>query len=516
MATKKLLGAIRGLRNPSLTRQGYSAKLKPPLSLTTRTFFVAPPLNLIIISPKATKKDKGPPKCTGCGSTLQHKAPKLPGYIPTGEPSPEVTKLPKKGKGLSNDEITRLLCDLHPDLLKQMYRENSPSFTESSSLPTPFTPRDVKEMRRSKICQRCFNLRYHQMISTDWRENSKLDASKLAFLQEQPSSVIIYVVDAFDLSGSLLTCIREALIGEKASRRVVLVLNKCDLLPRGLTGAFLNRFIGDRLHEAGLHDVVLKHFFVSAKSGQGLSELVDFLRELGDGESDFYFIGCTNVGKSELINTLVRMATEKGHSDRAELAITTSVVPGTTMDLLVHYLTFKELKLTFPTRAFRPKTYRWEPERVLFLGGLARFDYAKGTKRVYVTVYSILPVHITNLRKASVLTDKLNEMSPTILYPPILSENRATTAEIPPLVPIENNPLEFLPPLVVNRVAADICIDGIGWISLIIANDELEPIEIMAFTRGGHGISYRKPLCPVLDKFVISKVENIPPPPEGN
>ncbi|KAJ9088046.1 hypothetical protein DSO57_1026972 [Entomophthora muscae] len=410
---KRILSQARVLRQAHTFR---GIKLGYPLASVKRTLFSTPVSNLKVESTKASKKILKPEVCSGCGSKFQKDSPKLPGYLPEEAAAPPETKKSKLPSNyLSNLDVMKLLSGIDIDVQRRMFKENSKSLTDADHLPDLFNSSPIDKGKTSVlVCQRCYNLQHHEKMSTDWKENSKIDISFLRFLQEQPRSVIIYVVDAFDLSGSLIKGIQENLIGTNKNRRMVLVLNKKDLLPKGITPSFLNRYIREKLYEVGLLDSVLKHFLVSAKTREGLSQLVEFLQELGQGESDFYFVGCTNVGKSELINTLVNMATERGHHDRAKLKITTSVVPGTTMDLvkiplqklsklfqqntnifeqpnfsvfdtpgifnplqLTHHLTHEELKMALPSKPFKPKTYRWEPgitplfSKLMFLRALS-------------------------------------------------------------------------------------------------------------------------------------------------
>lgn len=79
----------------------------------------------------------------------------------------------------------------------------------------------------------------------------------------------------------------------------------------------------ERAHEEGLRpvDVIL----TSAQNHQAIKDLIEKIEKLRKGR-DVYVVGVTNVGKSTLINAIIKEIT--GEKD----IITTSRFPGTTLD----------------------------------------------------------------------------------------------------------------------------------------------------------------------------------------
>src|SRR5699024_1568356 len=120
---------------------------------------------------------------------------------------------------------------------------------------------------------------------------------------------------------------------------------------------------------------------------------------------DVYIIGCTNVGKSTLINRFIR---QFSRDDRP--LITTSMFPGTTLNLIdlpledgktlydtpgvinrhqiAHYLNNKELKHITPKKEVKPVVFQLDEAQTLFFGGLARLDYIHGGHRSFVCYFS--------------------------------------------------------------------------------------------------------------------------------
>jgi hypothetical protein len=88
-----------------------------------------------------------------------------------------------------------------------------------------------------------------------------------------------------------------------------LVGNKVDLLPAGAGPTRLRAWLKRESQVHGLH--VAGIALISAHTGEGVAELMRKVKELAHGTSelghrDIYLVGTTNVGKSTLINTLMK------------------------------------------------------------------------------------------------------------------------------------------------------------------------------------------------------------------
>jgi len=179
---------------------------------------------------------------------------------------------------------------------------------------------------------------------------------------------------------------------------------------------------------------------------------------------DVYVVGVTNVGKSTLINAIIKLVTGDDN------VITTSRFPGTTLDkieipldddsLLIdtpgiihrgqmaHYLEAKDLKLVSPKKEIKPKTYQLNAGQTLFLGGLARFDYIQGEKQG-LTVFcdNELDIHRTKLEGA---TEFYEKHAGGLLQPP----RAKNLSDFPKLIRKEFSVKE----------KSDIVFSGLGWI----------------------------------------------------
>src|SRR5690606_29912719 len=111
--------------------------------------------------------------------------------------------------------------------------------------------------------------------------------------------LVVHIVDLFDFEGSLITGLHRFV----GNNPVVLVVNKVDLLPKAINPNRIVNWVRKQAKTYGLKpaEVVL----CSAKKNIGFDRVVETVAELR-GKRDVYVVGATNVGKSTLINRLIR------------------------------------------------------------------------------------------------------------------------------------------------------------------------------------------------------------------
>lgn len=306
-------------------------------------------------------------------------------------------------------------------------------------------------------CQRCFRLRHYNEI----QDVSLTDDDFLRLLNElgQKDALIVNVVDIFDFNGSLIPGLHR-FVGDNP---VLLVGNKVDILPKSLKKSKLTQWMKERAHEAGLRPVDV--LLTSAKKSHELSNLLDAIEQYRENR-DVYVVGVTNVGKSTLINQIIRQTAG------VQELITTSRFPGTTLDKIeiplddghflidtpgiihryqmAHYIGKKDLKIIAPHKEIKPKSYQLNPEQTLFLGGLARFDFIQGDRSSFIAyVSNDVEIHRTKLEKADAFYEK---HVGGLLQPPRADEKE----EFPELVRFEFSVKE----------KTDIVFAGLGWITV--------------------------------------------------
>ncbi|KAL0480112.1 nitric-oxide synthase [Acrasis kona] len=225
------------------------------------------------------------------------------------------------------------------------------------------------------VCQRCFELiNYNgQNMSVDI---SAQDFYKsLSKLKEKKRLMVVKIVDLFNVEGSIIPDF-EKVVGTE--NPVLIVGNKLDLLPRKRTNdarirewlkkqvsdhmpqltrkRHLDEFDNDEELQGNIKSQIRGVVMVSSKTGEGMIQLANQIEKLRKGYRDVYIVGCTNVGKSTLINRLVQQfpahdkskkinfpkkleeadydfLIDRVSKDRvARTSLTTSLVPGTTLN----------------------------------------------------------------------------------------------------------------------------------------------------------------------------------------
>lgn len=306
------------------------------------------------------------------------------------------------------------------------------------------------------FCQRCFRLRHYNEIQPV--ELTDDDFAKLLHQISETKALIVYVVDLFDVTGSEIAGLPR-FVGD--NNPILVVGNKVDLLPKLLNQNRLKQWLQAMLKAQGIKPADI--FLTSATHPKNLDELLECIDQLRH-DRDVYVVGVTNVGKSTLINQIIKSRT--GVQD----LITTSRFPGTTLDRIeipladghqlidtpgiikreqmAHVIADKDLKYALPKKEIKPRTYQLNPEQTLFLGGLARFDFLSG-ERTAATAYfeNNLNIHRTKLNGAD---EFYNRHVGELLTPAPLN---LTTS---PLVKREFNIIE----------KSDLVFAGLGWITV--------------------------------------------------
>ncbi|WP_248926797.1 ribosome biogenesis GTPase YqeH [Paenibacillus hamazuiensis] len=273
------------------------------------------------------------------------------------------------------------------------------------------------------ICQRCFRIKNYNEAST-----LTVDQNEFLRLLNQvgnTKSLVVHIVDIFDFEGSLISGLQRFIGGNP----VVLVVNKIDLLPKLVNHNKIVNWVQRQAKEQGLK--VVEVVLCSAKQNVGFDRVLAALDQHRNGR-DIYVVGSTNVGKSTLINRLIR-----DYSD-LDNELTVSQYPGTTLDAvripiddgssiidtpgivyehrLTELVTKKDLQKLMPTREIKPIVFQLNERQSIFFGALARFDFVQGERQSFTFYASnALDLHRTKLEKADQLYE---EHKGELLAPP--------------------------------------------------------------------------------------------------
>ncbi|WP_341281993.1 ribosome biogenesis GTPase YqeH [Paenibacillus sp. FSL H8-0537] len=329
--------------------------------------------------------------------------------------------------------------------------------TENAELPG-FVPEQAV-VREPAICQRCFRIRnYNEASSVTVDQNEFL---KLLSSVATTDSLVVHIVDLYDFEGSLISGLQRFV----GNNPVLLVVNKVDLLPKSMNLNRLRNWVQQQAKSEGLRtlDIVL----CSAKRNIGFEHVIEALDRHRKGR-DVYVVGATNVGKSTLINRLI-----KDYSD-LERELTTSRYPGTTLDAvhipldddrfiidtpgIVYPTRMTEivprgfLQSLLPDKPIKPLVYQLNDQQTLFIGSLVRFDFVEGERQSFTLYISnALNVHRTKMERADALyEDHQGEL--------LGGPSREELAEMPAWT---RHSLR-----VPRGARKDVFISGLGWIQV--------------------------------------------------
>lgn len=307
------------------------------------------------------------------------------------------------------------------------------------------------------ICQRCFRIKHYN-------EASSVAINQDDFLRllggiGETDSLVVHIVDLYDFEGSLISGLQRFV----GNNPVLLVVNKIDLLPKGMNMNRVRNWVQKQAKAQGLRtvDVVL----CSAKRNMGFDHVIESLDRYRHGR-DVYVVGATNVGKSTLINRLI-----SDYSDM-ERELTTSRYPGTTLDAvhipledgkaiidtpgIVYTSRMTEvvprsfLGTLMPDKPIKPLVYQLNEQQTLFIGSIVRFDFVEGERQSFTLYLSnALNVHRTKLDRADDLYD--NHKGELLGTP--------TPAELETIPEWTRHSLK-----VRQGERQDIFISGLGWI----------------------------------------------------
>jgi ribosome biogenesis GTPase YqeH len=280
-----------------------------------------------------------------------------------------------------------------------------------------------------KICKRCFRLMHYNELPKIVATNKEYE--KVIDSVVKKKALMVFIIDIFAFKSTF----HPMMIDRLKHKDVILVANKVDLLPKSTNFNHVIEWISKECQRKQFH--VLAVGICSAKKGVYMDEFIQTI-DLARRERDVYFVGCANVGKSSVINALLKRTTSLEKD-----AIATSVIPGTTLNEIripyfedncafidtpglinEHDVLNQLLPVSYatilPKKELKPVTYQITDGNTIFLGGLAALSFqTKG--RISVTVYASNELYLHRCK-----TERLEPLFETqlgkLLTPPTLDE----------------------------------------------------------------------------------------------
>ena len=323
---------------------------------------------------------------------------------------------------------------------------------------TGYTPKIIDG--ETVLCQRCYRLQHYgeshdeALLAPDY----KSVFSKLM----KNNALIFYVVDLFALESSII----QELTPFIKDSPILVVANKRDILPRDINDNKLREFVYNKFLAEGIKvkDVICS----SAFKNYNIDEIIEAGKKWKHG-NDVYIVGASSVGKSSLINCLL-----KNIKNETRNLISTSPYPGTTVQTItipidnksniydtpgiVPYNTMyacmekSVLKYIIPKTTIKPIIYQLNAKQSIFMGGVARFDFVEGPRSGFTFYLSNnVDLHRTKLDKADSVFDTLVQQA----------KIKPISTQITSSACLKRH--EFVLPEDKN---VDIVIFGLGWINV--------------------------------------------------
>ncbi len=293
------------------------------------------------------------------------------------------------------------------------------------------------------ICQRCFRMKNYG----EYQVVTKSNEEYLNILKSvgETKDLVLYVTDLLNLERNLEQ------IRNIIPNKMILVLNKKDVLPKSVKEDKLKKYLADK-------NILFEEIIViSANKNYNIDYLLKRIK-FYQTSKNVYVVGHTNAGKSSLINKLI-----KNYSDSTR-ELTMSPLPSTTLSLmkieLNDYLTLidtpglvesgsilnhideKLVKKISPTKEIKPRTYQLRKNQSIIIEDIIRIDYVSGEKNSFT-------LFISNDLKVKRLLNLFNNDE--------LKELNKTTYELKYDEDLVINGLGFIK--IVNKGTIDIYID---------------------------------------------------------
>lgn len=145
------------------------------------------------------------------------------------------------------------------------------------------------KLETSKYCMRCFRMmHYGEMKSEETPKDKKEIINKI----NKDNKFVIFLVDFLNINENTMDLYRSI------KRDKLLVINKCELLPKHVKRENIRNFIKEYYHVNG--EIRLK----GGNNSHGATSILNYLEKNNIKET--YIVGMTNAGKSTLINDLIK------------------------------------------------------------------------------------------------------------------------------------------------------------------------------------------------------------------
>ena len=240
------------------------------------------------------------------------------------------------------------------------------------------------------LCRRCFRLKNYG----EYQVVAKTNDEYIQIIKNvgNTKALVLYVVDLLSIPEHL-----EEIKNYLSKNKVILVLNKKDLLPLSVTDEKIEKYITDNYENIFVDQVV-----ISANKNYNLDKLMRLIKKHRDSK-EVYVIGNTNAGKSTLMNKII-----DNYSINIS-NITISSMPSTTLDeikvpfndfflidtpglvdsySIINYISDDKIKKISSHDTIKPRTYQIKRGQALIFEDFLRVDYIEGDRNSFTVFVS--------------------------------------------------------------------------------------------------------------------------------
>ena len=329
------------------------------------------------------------------------------------------------------------------------------------------------EENKTRYCKRCFRLINYGEIDNS---NLNVDAiyEEVKRIDLDKSVYIFHVVDVLDLNDTVL----KEFVNHQD--KLCFVVNKMDCLPQRYNAQLTAAMIENTIKSFGYTNP--KILYCSANNKTSIKRLFAEVKKTKDRKLKAMFVGCSNVGKSSLINKMCELNDVKPQLTISPYVNTTILLQKVKIDKfeiidtpglpvpqnLLNYITNEDVKKVMNFKNVRPINFSINPSQTLMLEGLVRIDYLVGQKASF-TFYTSneLKIQRMKLENADKNFERRSELA-SIHYNVKESKFKEHEFKLDP-----------------NR-KHNLCISGLGLITL---NKGIESIRVMVLDSVGVSVS---------------------------
>lgn len=231
------------------------------------------------------------------------------------------------------------------------------------------------------LCSRCFritNYGEYQLVSKSNEENIEILKSI-----GNTKDLVLYIVDLLNIPKNI------NMIREYMDNRIILVLTKRDVLPKSINEEKLVKYF----EKSGLkyEDIII----ISSNKNYNIDELLLMIKKYKSSKN-IYVVGNTNVGKSTLINKMIK--NYRGE----EQILTISPLPSTTLNKIeikisdditlidtpgfidrgniLNYMSAEEIKKISTKKEIKTVTHQVRDGQTIIVDDIFSIDYIEGGK----------------------------------------------------------------------------------------------------------------------------------------